>query len=154
MNRKPNLGPLLTTLHEQMRGELDAAFDTACNPTAGVWDRWAAVRLVETELRPCLLAERDVVQAVGEGVPAGVAEHLWAVAELLNVLGARLCELGRMAQGGCEFLRTAEKYRLAFSYWCGNVETFVGPVSRSAVPNLLIARLQHLEARAGCSIGV
>ena len=153
MSRDPSLQPLLRSLHEQLRGELNAAFDSACDPAAGVWDRWAAVRFLETELRPFLVAERDVVQAVGERVSAAVAEQLWAAGELLSVLAARVCELGRLAQGGVEFLQTAEKCRLAFGYWCGNVETFIAPIERSAAPSLVLARLQHMEERAGCSAG-
>jgi hypothetical protein len=142
------LGPLLESLHEQIRGELDLTLSAACHPQAGVWDRWAAVRFVEAEARPALLAERKLVDAVMPSVPAGAHEHLWAVGELLVVLARRLCELGRLPQGGAEFLQTAEKFRLAFGYWCGSVELHVGPLDRSLVPDLHLARLAQLEQAA------
>ena len=58
------LGPLLASLHRRMRDELEGVLPSACDPDAGIWERWAAVRVVENDARPCLLAERELVQAV------------------------------------------------------------------------------------------
>ncbi len=139
------LGPMLAHLHRHMRRELDAVLLAACGPSAGVWDRWGAVRLLDSELRPCLRAERDLVDRVIQSLPPASAEHLWTLGELLEALGRRLCELGRLAQGGADFVRAAEKYRLAFEYWCREVEGSIGPVDRDAAPADVVDRL---EARA------
>lgn len=105
------LGPMLAHLHRHMRRELDAALLAACGRSAGVWDRWGAVRLLDT-LRPCLRAERDLVD--------------------------------RVIQGGADFVHAAEKYRLAFEYWCREVGGSVGPVGRDAAPADVVDRLQAL----------
>ncbi len=107
-----------------------------------------AVRLLDTELRPCLRAERDPVDRVIESGSAASAERLWTLGELLEALGRRLCELGRLAQGGTDFVRTAEKYRLAFEYWCREVEGSIGPVDRDAAPADVVDRLEELAAPA------
>jgi hypothetical protein len=138
------LGPMLAHLHRHMRRELGTALLAACGPSAGVWDRWGAVRLLDTELRPCLRAERELVDGVIESVPLASAEHLWTLGELLEALGRRLCELGRLAQGGADFVRAAEKYRLAFEYWCWGVEGSVGPVDYDAAPADVLDRLEAL----------
>jgi hypothetical protein len=148
MKDSMTVGPLLERLHEQMRQALDERLLPACTDQAGVWDRWAAVRAIETELRPILVAERDLVHAVSPLLVSTAAEHLWAMGELLLVLGSRLCELGRMGQGGQEFLRTAEKFRLAFDYWCCNVEAFIGPLPQGRAPDGLLARLTGFNTPA------
>jgi hypothetical protein len=95
-----------------------------------VWDRWGAVRLLDTEIRTCLRAERDLVEVA---------------IRLLEALGRRLCELGRLAQGGDEFVRTAEKYRLTFEYWCREVDDSIGSLGRDTVPAALARRLEEIE---------
>jgi hypothetical protein len=135
----------LAGFHRQVRRELDTALLAACEPAAGVWDRWGAVRLLDTEIRPCLRAERDLVEAAIRGVPSPAVERLWALGELLEALGRRLCDLGRLAQGGAEFLRTAEKYRLAFDYWCREVDDSIGRLGRDTVPAALSRRLEEIE---------
>lgn len=139
------LAPTLHSLHARLRAELEGVLDTACDPDAGLWDRWAAVRLIEQELRPCLEAERDLVQAVSDRLTRGAAEHLWTTGELLHVLGLRLAELGRVPRSCPEFASTAAKYRVAFDYWCRNVETFIGALPRAAVAEELVARIARLE---------
>ena len=139
------LGPMLESLHAQLREELDGVLHTACDPDAGIWQRWAAVRVVESDLHPCLQAERELVQAVHDQLAPGPAEHLWATGELLHALGLRLAELGRVPQTGGEFITTAAKFRLAYDYWCRNVEAYVGRLSSTTVPGEVLARLQQLE---------
>lgn len=145
------LGPLLASLHGRLREELEGSLTPASEPDAGIWIRWAAVRVLEGDLRPCLAAERDLVQAVIHRLSPDAAEHLWAVGELLQVLGARLADLGRLPQAGQEFARTADKYRLAFDYWCRNLEAFVGPLAVTAAPASLVGRVALLEEERAAS---
>lgn len=142
------LGATLTRAHGNLRRELDGALLAACEPQAGVWDRWGAVRLINAEIRPGLRAERDLVDTVIGGVPPADAEHLWTLSELLEALGDRLCDLGRMGQRAMEFTRTAEKYRLAFEYWCRAVENSVGLLSAEIIPRKLVDRLEQTAERA------
>jgi hypothetical protein len=142
-----HLSATLTRAHGNLRRELDGALLAACEPQAGVWDRWGAVRLIDAEIRPGLRAERDLVDAVIGAVPPANAEHLWTLGELLEALGDRLCELGRMGQRAVEFTRTAEKYRLAFEYWCRAVERSVGPLGAGTIPGKLVHRLEQTAER-------
>jgi hypothetical protein len=142
------IGPLLEDLHEQMQRAVSESLVPACTPEAGIWDRWKAVRAIETELRPALLTERELVQVLSRLLPPAAVEHLWAMGELLLVLGTQICELGRMAQGGQEFLRTGEKFRMAFDYWCYNVEAFIGPLPQGRAPDALLARLTGFNTEA------
>lgn len=145
------LGPLLASLHRRMRDELEGVLLSACDPDAGIWERWAAVRVVENDARSCLLAERELVQAVVPRLSRASAEHLWAIGELLQILGARLAELGRLPQASQEFGSTAAKYRLALDYWCGNVEAFVGPLPVRAVPAALVEQIARYSEELAAS---
>jgi hypothetical protein len=139
------LGPMLQSLHAHLRAELEGVLLTACDPDAGLWDRWAAVRVLENELRPCLQAERELVEAVGDRLAHGAAEHLWTTGELLHALGLRLSELGRVPRSCPEFTSGAAKYRLAFDYWCRDIELYVGPLASATVPGDVLARIAQLE---------
>jgi hypothetical protein len=139
------LRPMLSNLHAHLREQLDSVLSPACDPDAGIWTRWAAVRLLEDELRPCLQAERELAGAVGQRLGRPAAEHLWTTGELLHALALRLAELGRMPRSCPEFVSTAAKYRLAFDYWCRDVEAFVGALSRAMAPPELVARVELLE---------
>ncbi len=148
MTADDRLSATLTRAHGNLRRELEGALLVACEPQAGVWDRWGAVRLIDTEIRPGLRAERDLVDTVIGVVPRADAEHLWTLGELLEALGDRLCELGRTGQRALEFTRTSEKYRLAFEYWCRAVEDSVGPLNTGTIPGKLVHRLEQTAERA------
>jgi hypothetical protein len=137
------LRPMLAHWHQQLRSGFDRVLLAACEPGAGVWDRWGAVLLLDTELRPVLRVERELVDAVLDAVPRPAAEQLWTLGELLEGFGERLCELGRSGQRAGDFARTAEKYRLALEYWCRAVEGSVGPLEREAAPETLVDRLEE-----------
>lgn len=139
------LRSLLAELHAHLREELDGVLPTACDPDAGIWARWAAVKVFEDELRPGLQAERELVDAVGSRLSRAQAEHLWVTGELLAALELRLGELGRMPRTCPEFISSAAGYRRAFDYWCRDVEAFVGPLPTAAVPAELLARLELLQ---------
>jgi hypothetical protein len=139
------LRPLLAGLHAHLREQLDAVLPSACDPDAGVWARWAAVKVLEDELRPALQAERELVEAVGNRLSRASVEHLWMAGELLQALELRLAELGRMPRTCPEFMSAAAGYRRAFDYWCRDVEAFVGALSSATVPAELLARLELLE---------
>ena len=145
------LRPMLTQLHQGIRRELDGALFAAGTPDAGPWDRWSAVRLLETELRPRLRVERELVHTVLNGAPPAVAEQLWSLAELLEALGHRLCELGRTGHRSPEFVRTGDKYRLALGYWCRAVECAVGDVAGSLVPPQLLDRIEAMAFSAAAT---
>ena len=139
------LRPLLTGLHAHLCEQLEGVLPAACDPDAGIWTRWAAVRLLEEEVRPCLQVERELVEAVGSRLGRASAEHLWTTGELLHALEFRLAELGRLPRTCPEFTSTAAKYRRAFDYWCRDVEAFVGALPSAAVPPELLARFELLE---------
>jgi hypothetical protein len=139
------LAPMLESLHAHLRGELDGVLLTACDPDAGLWDRWAAVRMIENDVRPCLQAERELVQAVSDRLAPAPAEHLWTTGELLHALGLRLAELGRLPRSCPEFTSSGAKYRIAFDYWCRALEGAVGALASTSVPGELLARLQQFE---------
>ena len=139
------LRPLLTGLHAHLREQLEGVLPTACDPDAGIWTRWAAIKVLEDELRPWLQAERELVEAVGSRLGRASAEHLWVTGELLHALELRIADLGRMPRTCPEFVSAAARYRRAFDYWCRDVEAFVGALSIAAVPPELLARFQLLE---------
>jgi hypothetical protein len=138
------LRPMVAHWHQHMRCEFDRVLLAACEPGAGVWARWGAVRLLDTELRPILRVERDLVDAALDAVTRADAEQLWTLGELLEAFGDRLCELGRSGQRAGDFAHTAEKYRLALEYWCRAVEGSVGRLEREAVPETLVDRLDEM----------
>ena len=139
------LRPRLAELHARLREELDGVLPAACDPDAGIWARWAAVKVLEDELRPALQAERELVEAVGSRLSRASVEHLWMAGELLQALELRLAELGRMPRTCPEFISAAAAYRRAFDYWCRDVEAFVGSLPTDAVPAEMLARLELLE---------
>jgi len=139
--------PMLVHWHQHLRCEFDRVLLAACEPGAGVWDRWGAVQLLDRELRPGLRVERDLVDSMIDAVPRVDAEQLWTLGELLELFGGRLCELGRTGQRAAEFTHTAEKYRLAFEYWCRAVEGSVGRLERDPAPGTLVDRLEEMAGR-------
>ncbi|HET8623503.1 MAG TPA: hypothetical protein VFM14_08060 [Gemmatimonadales bacterium] len=142
------VGPMLGQLHQSIRQELDGVLLAACAPDAGPWQQWAAVRLLDTELRPRLRRERDLVHTVLRDAPAGIVEQLWSLGELLEALGHRLCEVGRTGQRAPEFVRIADKYRLALEYWCRAVEAAAGEVSIALAPPQLLEWLETMAEPA------
>ncbi|HEX2449583.1 MAG TPA: hypothetical protein VHJ69_00500 [Gemmatimonadales bacterium] len=142
------LGPMLAQLHQGIRRDLDGVLLAACAPDAGPWDRWNAVRMLDSELRPRLRIERELVHTVTHGRPAATTEQLWSLGELLEALGHRLCEVGRSGQRASEFIRTADKYRLALEYWCRAVEIAAGEAARALAPGQLLDRLEAMAEPA------
>jgi hypothetical protein len=144
------LGPTLARTHRLVLRKLEGALDPACRAEGGVWDRWGAAQLLDTEIRPVIRVERELMTGLLQSVPPRDEAQLWALGELLEALGDRVCELGRTGQRPNEFARTAGKYRLALQHWCRAVENASGRLSRAAAPAGLLERLEEL---AGCASG-
>jgi hypothetical protein len=122
------------------------ALVAACNLDAGPWDRGGPP--AGTELGPRLRTERDLVDPLLGAAPPPGAEQLWSLGELLEALGHRLCDVGRTGHGVGEFVRTADKYRLAVEYWCRAVEATIGEVTRGLAPPQLLDRLEPMAELA------
>lgn len=148
MHEAGDVAETLGQAHEAWLAEVREKLDPVRGGPYGFWDRWSAVQYLEREFLPRYREEREVVDRLRRHLPAAQADHLWALAELLEFQQARIADLVRLVKPGTTIAPVANKFMRALECWCGEAERALTGVRWNQVPPEAGARLEQLLAGA------
>jgi hypothetical protein len=131
------LRPSLERRHERWLKEVAEALGPARRPEAGTWARWHALRYLETTFPERVERERRVVQAVAARLTDPQRAELWALGEVLDLLPAYLGRLVGLCHRAQEFAALTGRLQDALDRWCRAVESDLGRIPVSALPEEL-----------------
>lgn len=123
--------------HERWLKDVAEALGPARRPEAGPWARWNALRYLETTFPEQVERERQVVQAVAGRLTESQRAELWALGEVLDLLPAYLGRLVGLCHRGEEFAALTGRLQDALGRWCRAVESDLGRIPVSALPEEL-----------------
>lgn len=116
----------LRRLHTEWREEVREVLEPARHPGAGIWIRWGAVRYLQTSFAHRLGRELAAVNLVRGCLSPTQENRLWALSQLLDLLGSHAEHQMGLCQRGVEFTGIAERMLRALDSWCEEVEQDVG----------------------------
>ena len=118
--------PFLREIHADWREEARAVLEPARHPGAGIWIRWTAVRYLNTAFSERLTRELAALNCVRGCLGSAQENRLWALSELLDLLGTHAEYQTGLCQREAEFAGIAERLLRALDLWCGEVEQDLG----------------------------
>ncbi len=138
-----SLLPRLREWHHQFLAEVQAHIGVARSPEAKPWDRWTAVRYLETDFLLGFRREIDALQSLAGDVspPLDVPEDAATVEELRE----RVYDLVRTAGTAEESAAVMNQFYHALCGWCEDAEAQFGGLDVRAVSSRSAALLGGLS---------
>ena len=118
--------PFLRQVHADWRDEARTVLEPARHPGAGIWIRWTAVRYLNTAFSERLTRELAALNGVRACLGAKQENRLWALSELLELLGTHAEYQTGLCQREAEFAGIADRLLRALDLWCEEVEQDLG----------------------------
>lgn len=118
--------PFLRQVHADWREEARVVLEPARHPGAGIWIRWTAVRYLDTSFSERLTRELSALNCVRGCLDSAQENRLWALSELLDLLGTHAEYQTGLCQRETEFAGIADRLLRALDLWCEEVEQDIG----------------------------
>jgi hypothetical protein len=129
--RTPPLGPSgrlgerLEQMHRQWLHDLREAVDKVEAKDPSIWERWNAIRYVDTIFSEQFDRERGAVERLRQ-IDESHVTQLWVAGELVTMLRWQLCHSVGLCHRAAEFSDMTARLLRAVEYWFAAVEDIVG----------------------------
>jgi hypothetical protein len=146
--RERTLLPLLRTLHDDWLRDVRTEVAPALGPDASSWQRFAAVRYLDTTFQRRLRAEADAVEGLACVTSPRRGTALLAAAQLLDLLRH---EVGELSQASASQQLVPPLLRLLvqqLEHWCADVEVALGWMRRDSMSPESLDRFLAVRADA------
>jgi hypothetical protein len=137
--------PILQRLHETWLDDVRAEIGLALLPHASPWQRFAAVRYLDTVFRLRLHRETDAVQAVAYVAAPRRSTALLATAQMLDLLRVEIGELSQAPAGEQLVPPLLRAFVQQLEHWCADVEVTLGWIRRDTLAPDTLARFLHVS---------
>jgi hypothetical protein len=131
--RESTLLPILRRLHDDWLGEVRAEVGAALVPLATPWERFAAVRYLDTVFQLRLRRESDAVDAVAYVAAPRHGTALLATAQMLDLLRVEIGELSQSASSQQLVPTLLHAFVQQLEHWCADVEVALGWIRRDTL---------------------
>lgn len=144
------LNTRFTVAHDNWMADGDRFLLPVANADATFWERWAAVRYVEDQLRQRFQVERLLLEELRAFLTPEMNERLWMQVDRLTRLLGTFGRLGRQRESARELAHTTRDLLEALRLWYAEVELAAGGIRWSDVSRDGIRLLAELNpARCG-----
>lgn len=144
------LNTRFTVAHDNWMADGDRFLLPVTNADATFWERWAAVRYVEDQLRQRFQVERLLLEELRAFLTPEMNERLWMQVDRLTRLLGTFGRLGRQRESARELAHTTRDLLEALRLWYAEVELAAGGIRWSDVSRDGIRLLAELNpARCG-----
>jgi len=144
------LNTRFTVAHDNWMADGDRFLLPVTNADATFWERWAAVRYVEDQLRQRFQVERLLLEELRAFLTPEMNERLWMQVDRLTRLLGTFGRLGRQRESARELAHTTRDLLEALRLWYAEVELAAGGIRWSDVSREGIRLLAELNpARCG-----
>lgn len=148
--RECTLLPILRILHDRWIADVRAELAPALRPAASPWERFAAIRYLDTVFRLRLRRESDAIDAVAGLVAPRQGTTLLATAQLLDLLRVEIGDLSQQAASDLLVPPLLHALVQQLEHWCADVEVAFGWMRRDTMaPEALDGFLAVSELPAG-----
>jgi hypothetical protein len=131
--RECTLLPILRRLHDDWLGEVHAEIGAALMPQATPWDRFAAVRYLDTVFHLRLQRESGAVDSVAYVAAPRHGTALLATAQMLDLLRVEIGELSQSATSQPLVPTLLHAFVQQLEHWCADVEVALGWIRRDTL---------------------
>jgi hypothetical protein len=131
--RESTLLPILRRLHDDWLAEVRGEVGAALLPQASPWERFAAVRYLDTVFRLRLRRESDAVDAVAYVAAPRHGTTLLATAQMLDLLRVEIGELSQAASSQPLVPTLLHAFVQQLEHWCADVEVVLGWIRRDTL---------------------
>ena len=131
--RESTLLPILRQLHDTWLADVRAEVGPALRPNATPWERFAAVRYLDTTFRLRLRRESDAVEAVAYVAAPRHGTTLLATAQMLDLLRVEIGELSQSTVSQQLVPPLLHAFVQQLEHWCADIEVMLGWIRRDTL---------------------
>ena len=131
--RESTLLPILRWLHDGWLTEVRAEIGAALLPQATPWQRFAAVRYLDTVFQLRLHREADAVDAVAYLAAPRHGTTLMATAQMLDLLRVEIGELSQSPVSQQLVPPLLHAFLQQLEHWCADIEVALGWIRRDTL---------------------
>ena len=125
--------PILRRLHDGWLTEVRAELDAALRPEATPWQRFSAIRYLDTVFRLRLQREADAVDAVAYLAAPRHGTTLMATAQMLDLLRVEIGELSQLPASEQLVPTLLHAFLQRLEHWCADIEVALGWIRRDTL---------------------
>jgi hypothetical protein len=131
--QESTLLPILRRLHDTWLSDVRAQVGPALLPSATPWQRFAAVRYLDTVFRLRLRRETDAVDAVAYVAAPRHGTTLLATAQMLDLLRVEIGELSQSPVSQQLVPPLLHAFEQQLEHWCADIEVMLGWIRRDTL---------------------
>lgn len=131
--RESTLLPILRRLHDGWLTEVHTEIGAALMPHATPWQRFSAVRYLDTVFQLRLRRESDAVDAVAYVAAPRHGTALMATAQMLDLLRVEIGELSQSPVSQQLVPTLLHAFLQQLEHWCADIEVALGWIRRDTL---------------------
>jgi len=143
--RESTLLPILRSLHDAWLDDVREEVGSALLPHATPWQRFAAVRYLDTVFRLRLQRETEAVHALAYVAAPRGGTTLLATAQMLDLLRVEIGELSQSSDGHDLVPPLLRAFVQQLEHWCADVEVTLGWIRRDTLAPDTLERFLHVS---------
>jgi hypothetical protein len=142
--RAAGIGGQLAPIHAHWLAEVQRNVVPACDPRAGFWPRWAAVRYLADRFDHDFQLEGELLDVLIGELDLTTAGRLTDDRMVIETLRQSLDRIGRLRGTGIPAAAIAGALLLALQRWCGELERAFATIPLDGAPGGAPALLTRL----------
>jgi hypothetical protein len=143
------VGGRLASIHARWLVEVSRNLLPACDPRAGFWPRWTAVRYLADRFDRDFGLEGELLDGLLDGIEFRAAERLTDDRRALEILRQDLDWIGRRRGTGLPTAAVAGAFLQTLRHWCAELERALWSLRLEEVRPPTAELLAQLEVIAG-----